>query len=120
MKTMWEQQLASMLEADQMNPMETNDLCVTYAAEMGDESLFEALTFLKLESVMTPPHHWSGSASSHRRNSISGRVGRSVSISYGRNDDEISFCNRSKSSSTFMSWAGGRRGYRAWSTSMRT
>lgn len=116
---MWEQQLTAMLEIERLDQVEISDLAVTYAAEMGDESLFEALTFLKLESVMAPPHYWFGSTSSNSRNSFSGRVGRSVSISYGRNGDEVSSCNKSRSSSTFMSWAGSRLGYRAWSVSIR-
>lgn len=62
---MWEQQLASMMEAGHLDENTRSDFSVTYAAETGDASLIESLPILFLAAVCSG-WAWSGSSSYSR------------------------------------------------------
>lgn len=119
---MWEQQLASMVDGNHLDQTTISDFGVTYAAEMGDGSIFGSLTFLELMPKLTA---CVGSASQsvrcgrHKSYSIDRVARMSVSISQDSSGQPGGVDNRSVSSSTSMSWAGSRLGIRAWSESKR-
>lgn len=62
---MWEQQLASMIDACHLDRNTKADFGVTYAAETGDSSLHESFSFLLFNAVCSG-WPWAGSMSCSR------------------------------------------------------